>query len=130
MIKGKIIQVSGPVVDCLFPEGQLPRLREALSVKVNDEVRYMEVAQLLGDSQVRCIILSQSEGLARDMEVIGKGTGIMVPVGDVTIGRMFNVLGQPIDGGKPIPKKAERWPIHRKAPAFDFSAERVSVKPF
>ena len=127
MKKGKIVQVSGPVVDCLFPEGQLPKLREALTVQVDGEIRYMEVAQLLGGSEVRCIILSQSEGLARDMEVRATGSGIRVPVGEPTIGRMFNVLGQPIDGGKPIPKKAERWEIHRKAPAFDEQRTAVEI---
>ena len=126
MKKGKIVQVSGPVVDCLFPEGQLPKLREALTVQVDGVIRYMEVAQLLGGGEVRCIILSQSEGLARDMEVRATGSGIRVPVGEPTIGRMFNVLGQPIDGGKPIPKKAERWTIHRKAPAFD--EQRTSIE--
>ena len=127
MKKGKIVQVSGPVVDCLFPEGQLPRLREALTVQVNGKIRYMEVAQLLGKNEVRCIILSQSEGLARDMEVRALGSGILVPVGEATIGRMFNVLGQPIDGGKPIPKKTERWPIHRKAPGFDELKPSVEI---
>ena len=126
MKKGKIVQVSGPVVDCLFPEGQLPKLREALTVQVDGVIRYMEVAQLLGGGEVRCIILSQSEGLARDMEVRDTGSGIRVPVGEPTIGRMFNVLGQPIDGGKPIPKKTERWTIHRKAPAFD--EQRTSIE--
>ena len=127
MKKGKIVQVSGPVVDCLFPEGQLPKLREALTVQVDSETRYMEVAQLLGGSEVRCIILSQSEGLARDMEVRATGSGIRVPVGEPTIGRMFNVLGQPIDGGKSIPKKSERWEIHRKAPAFDEQRTAVEI---
>ncbi len=127
MSKGKIVQVSGPVVDCLFPEGQLPKLREALAVTVDGNVRYMEVAQMLGDSEVRCIILSQSEGLARDMEVRATGSGIRVPVGEATIGRMFNVLGQPIDGGKPISKKTERWAIHRKAPAFDEQKTSIEI---
>ena len=85
MNRGKIIQVAGPVVDCVFPDGQLPKLREALVVNVDGENRYMEVSQMLGNSEVRCIILERSEGLARDMEVKATGSGIRVPVGDVTI---------------------------------------------
>ncbi|MBO6161718.1 MAG: F0F1 ATP synthase subunit beta [Eubacterium sp.] len=127
MNRGKIIQVSGPVVDCAFPEGQLPKLREALVVSVGGENRYMEVAQLLGHSEVRCIILDRSEGLARDMEVKATGSGIRVPVGQATIGRMFNVLGQPIDGGKPISKKETRWEIHRKAPSFEVQSTSAEI---
>ena len=127
MNKGKIIQVSGPVVECVFPEGQLPKMREALVVNVDGENRYMEVAQMLGDNEVRCIIMDRSEGLARDMEVKATGSGIRVPVGEPTIGRMFNVLGQPIDGGKSIPKKAERWEIHRKPPAFEVQSTSAEM---
>ena len=127
MNKGKIIQVSGPVVECSFPEGQLPKMREALVVNVDGENRYMEVAQMLGDNEVRCIIMDRSEGLARDMEVKATGSGIRVPVGEPTIGRMFNVLGQTIDGGKPIPKKAERWEIHRKPPAFEVQSTSAEM---
>ena len=116
--KGRIIQVSGPVVDVVFDKGEMPRLREALTVKLEDGVRTMETAQLMEDGVVRCIILSQSEGLARDMEVTATGEGIRVPVGDVTIGRMFNVLGNPIDGGEAIPEGTEKWNIHRPAPSF------------
>ena len=116
--KGRIIQVSGPVVDVVFEKGEMPRLREALTVELEDGVRTMETAQLMEDGVVRCIILSQSEGLARNMEVTATGEGIQVPVGDVTIGRMFNVLGKPIDGGAAIPEDAEKWNIHRPAPSF------------
>ena len=126
MNTGKIIQVSGPVVDVEFEEGQLPRLREALKVNVNGEERTMEVSQLLGGNVVRCIILSVSEGLSRNMDVIATGSDIRVPVGDVTIGRMFNVLGNPIDGGETIPETAERWNIHRPAPKFE--DQNVSVE--
>ena len=126
MSKGKIVQVSGPVVDVEFKEGRLPKLREALTVTVGSEVRSMEVAQLLGRKQVRCIILSQSEGLSRGMEVTATGAGISVPVGDATIGRMFNVLGEPIDGGEPVPENTEKWCIHRDAP--NFSEQNVSVE--
>lgn len=118
MVKGKIIQVSGPVVDVQFNKGELPHLRDALTVKLEDETRTMEVAQLLPDSVARCIVLAQSEGLSRGLEVTATGACISVPVGSETIGRMFNVLGEPIDGGEPVSDKAERWKIHRPAPSF------------
>ena len=104
MNKGKIVQVSGPVVDVEFLEGKLPKLRDALEVVVDGDTQIMEVSQLLGNRRVRCIILSQSEGLFRGMEVTATGHGITVPVGDKTIGRMFNVLGKPIDGGEEVSK--------------------------
>ncbi|MBR1472298.1 MAG: F0F1 ATP synthase subunit beta, partial [Lachnospiraceae bacterium] len=126
MHTGKIVQVSGPVVDVKFAKGQVPRLREALRVETAHGVRVMETAQLMEDNVVRCIMLSQSEGLRRDMEVMATGESIQVPVGDVTIGRMFNVLGQPIDGGEAIPEEAERWSIHRPAPSF--AEQNVSVE--
>ncbi len=123
---GKIIQVSGPVVDVQFSVGELPGIREAVTVRVNDQVRTMEVSQHLGKSQARCIILSQSEGLARGMDVYADGKMIEVPVGTSTIGRMFNVLGQPIDGLPEVDKEAMRWPIHRKAPSF--ASQNVEIE--
>ena len=123
---GKIIQVSGPVVDVQFEVGKAPKLREALTVRVEGKDKTMEVAQMLGDGVVRCIILAESEGLARNMEVVATGDGISVPVGDVTIGRMFNVLGDPIDGGDEIPANVEHWNIHRPAPKFE--EQKVSVE--
>ena len=127
MNKGKIVQVSGPVIDVLFEKGQLPKLREALRVEVEGEQRVMEVAQMLGNSMVRCIILASSEGIARNMEVTATGEGITVPVGAPTIGRMFNVLGNPIDGGESIPDSAERWNIHRPAPKFEEQNVAVEI---
>ena len=118
MNKGKIIQVSGPVVDVLFESGAMPKLRDALKVKLGDSEITMEVAQMLGHGTLRCIVLGSSDGLARNMEVIATGSGITVPVGDATIGRMFNVLGDPIDGGEPVAENQERWNIHRAAPKF------------
>ena len=115
---GKIVQVSGPVVDCEFQEGQLPKIREALRVQVEDEVRTMEVAQHMDEHTVRCIMLAPSEGLSRGMTVEATGRGISVPVGDATLGRMFNVLGDPIDGGEALPASTEKWSIHRQAPSF------------
>ncbi len=126
MRKGKIVQVSGPVIDVQFAKGQMPKLREALTVEVGSKTRTMEVAQLMEDQTVRCIMLAQSEGLSRDMEVIATGANIKVPVGKETIGRMFNVLGKPIDGGAALSEDAEKWSIHRQAPPFE--AQNVSVE--
>ncbi|MBR2755632.1 MAG: F0F1 ATP synthase subunit beta [Lachnospiraceae bacterium] len=114
---GRITDVAGSVVDVTF-EGQLPRIKEALTVELNGEKKVMEVAAHVGGHKVRCIMLSESEGLKRGLEVISTGSGVKVPVGTCTLGRLFNVLGDTIDGGEPIPDDAERWPIHRKAPAF------------
>ena len=118
MNTGSIIAISGPVIDCRFPAGQLPKIKEALTVTAKDGTRVMEVAQHIGHDTVRCILLGASESLSRGMTVEALGTGISVPVGDATLGRMFNVLGQPIDGEDPLPGDTQRWDIHRKAPAF------------
>ena len=126
-IKGKIAQVSGPVVDVEFSDGKLPKIHDALSVKVGDSVRVMEVARHIGHKIVRCIMLAESEGLARGMEVTSDGNGIRVPVGESTLGRMFNVLGEPIDGGKPIPADIERWNIHKSAPGFDEQSSEIEI---
>lgn len=127
MTTGKIKQVSGSVVDVSFPEGKLPKIKEGLKVSVDDGTRVMEVAQHLGDNTVRCIMLSESEGLARGMEVIATGSNIQVPVGDATLGRVFNVLGEPIDGGAPISDSTEKWSIHRKAPSFEDQSPAVEI---
>lgn len=119
MSLGKIAEISGPVVDVLFEEGSLPKIKEALTVCVNGETRVMEVAQHIGRNTVRCIMLAESEHLARGMEVKADGKGIRVPVGECTLGRMFNVLGEPIDGREAVPEDKLRWEIHRKAPAFE-----------
>ena len=116
---GKIVEISGPVIDCRFEAGHLPKIKEALAVTVDGAERIMEVAKHIGHDTVRCILLAESEKLSRGMEVRATGSGIKVPVGDVTLGRMFNVLGQPIDGEAEIPETAERREIHRKAPGFD-----------
>ncbi len=127
MTKGTVIQISGSVVDAVFPAGQLPKIREALSVTCQGKRRVMEVAQHIGNNRVRCIMLSESEGLSRGLEVTAEGSGIRVPVGEQTLGRMFNVLGDPIDGGEPVPDTAERWPIHRSAPPFDQQRPAVEI---
>ena len=125
-MKGKIVQVSGSVVDVRFEE-KLPKIREALSVDIDGEERVMEVASHIGNSLVRCIMLAPSEGLARDMEVKATGNNITVPVGECTLGRMFNVLGKPIDGKGDIPEDTERWNIHRKAPSFEDQSPAIEI---
>ncbi len=118
MSTGKITQISGPVIDCRFAPGELPKIKEALTVNVRGKQRVMEVAQHTGKDRVRCILLGASENLARGMEVTSSGKAISVPVGDRTLGRMFNVLGEPIDGEGEL-ADGERWEIHRKAPGFE-----------
>lgn len=127
MKKGKIVEVSGPVIDCEFAAGNLPKIKEALRVTVAGKERVMEVAQHIGNDTVRCIMLAESENIARGMEVVSDDTGISVPVGTCTLGRMFNVLGQPIDGKAEIPKEETRWAIHRKPPAFEEQSPAVEI---
>ena len=127
MERGIIAQVSGPVVDVEIQQGELPRLREALSVEKNGVVRVMEVAQHTGRNMVRCIMLSPSEGLSRGLAVDIPGRTIQVPVGQATLGRMFNVLGQPIDGGGPLPEDTPMQSIYRKAPSFEEQSPAVEV---
>lgn len=117
-VYGKIRAISGPVIDCEFPKDNLPKIKEALSVTVKGKKRIMEVAQHIGKDQVRCILLGASENLARGMTVEAEGKGISVPVGEATLSRMFNVLGEPIDGEGALPADTKTWEIHRKAPAF------------
>ena len=118
MSKGKIVQVMGPVVDVVFENGDLPDIKDALEVENNGKRCVMEVSQHLGNDVVRCIMLSASEGLQRDREVIATGSGIKVPVGDCTLGRLFNVLGDTVDGGDQL-DDAEHWVIHRDPPSFE-----------
>ena len=115
---GKITQVMGPVVDVRFPEGHLPELLNALHIQNGDETLTVEVAQHIGDNVVRCIAMSSTDGLTRGTEAIDTGAGIKVPVGKETLGRIFNVLGEPVDE-KPAPKAEDYWPIHRPAPTFE-----------
>ncbi|MBO4905124.1 MAG: F0F1 ATP synthase subunit beta [Lachnospiraceae bacterium] len=117
-MNGKIVQISGPVVDVSFERLHLPKIREALYTVHNDKKVFMEVEQHIGKDMVRTIMMGQSEGLKRGMDVVATGSPITVPVGDLTLGRMFNVLGDPIDGQGSIPESSPRWSIHRKAPAF------------
>ena len=115
--RGKILQVLGPVVDVQFENGSLPKIYDALTVENGGETQVLEVLKHLGDGAVRCITLATSEGLTRGMEVIATGGPISVPVGEGTLGRMFNVLGNPIDEKGQVDCK-EKWPIHREAPGF------------
>lgn len=115
---GKICQVIGPVVDIEFDPERLPSLLSAITIQNGDEQLTVEVAQHIGDDVVRCIALGATDGLRRGMEALDTGGAITVPVGKATLGRMFNVLGEPIDS-KPVPSDAEHMPIHRKAPTFD-----------
>ena len=117
MIQGKIIRVAGPVVDVQFTAGRLPALQEALTVTAEGTERTMEVAQHVNESTVRCIMLSASEGLGKGMEVTATGHGLTAPVGEATLGRMFDPLGRPIDGKGSV-DDVPHWPIHRKAPGF------------
>ena len=113
------MQISGPVIDVEFAAGSLPKIREALYVDLAGQRRVMEVSQHMENNMVRCIMLAESEGLARGMQVCAPGETITVPVGTSTLGRMFNVMGEPIDGGDPVPAGVERHSIYRKPPAFE-----------
>ena len=124
---GTITQVSGPVVDVEFEAGHLPKIKEALSVELNGQSRVMEVAQHMSERVVRCIMLAGSEGLARGMKVTAPGKTIEVPVGEQTLGRMFNVLGQPIDGGEPLPAETPRKSIYRDPPSFEDQSPAVEI---
>ncbi len=115
---GKIVQVSGPVVDVEFADGRLPAILDALEVTYRGTRLVMEVAQHIGHNVVRCIMLGPSEGLARDMTVRATGSGINVPVGEKTLGRLFNVLGVTLDGGESL-ENENHWCIHRQPPGFE-----------
>ena len=122
---GKITQVMGPVVDVQF-DGDLPKIKEALEVQNNGRRAVMEVAQHIGSNTVRCIMLAASEGLYKDMQVVATGDSIKVPVGEKTLGRLFNVVGDTIDDLENLDNE-EHWSIHRKAPSFDEQASEVEI---
>lgn len=123
---GIIVRVAGPVVDVEFNGGHLPEINEALCVTVGDEKRTMEVAQHIGGDTVRCIMLSPSEGLGRGDKVDATGHPISVPVGEGTLGRMFNVLGDPIDEKGDV-DTTERWSIHRDPPSFEQQSPTTEI---
>ncbi|MBR4878428.1 MAG: F0F1 ATP synthase subunit beta [Clostridia bacterium] len=116
--KGAVIQVMGPVLDIRFSDAALPDLLNAIEIPHGDNTIVAEVAQHIGDNVVRCIAMSSTDGLQRGAEAIDTGAPISVPVGDECLGRVFNLLGQPIDNREAV-KGAERWPIHRAAPSYE-----------
>ncbi|MBQ5558707.1 MAG: F0F1 ATP synthase subunit beta [Lachnospiraceae bacterium] len=126
MEQGKIVQVLGPVVDVEFESGKLPMIRDALEVNLEGKRLVMEVSSHIGNNVVRCILLASSEGLAKGMEVTATGSCIKVPVGEKTLGRMFNVLGDPIDHAGPVDSE-EKWEIHRKPPTFEDQSPVVEI---
>lgn len=126
MNKGKIIQVMGPVVDVAFENGGLPHIKDALVVDNQGKRCVMEVAQHIGGDVVRCIMLASSDGLHKDMEVTQTGAGIQVPVGRKTLGRLFNVLGETIDGGESL-EGEKKWVIHRDPPSFEDQSPVVEM---
>ena len=124
---GKITQIIGAVLDIKFTEGKLPAINEAIRITRKDgEVLVVEVSQHLGDDVVRCIAMGPTDGLIRGMDAEATGAPISVPVGEHTLGRMFNVLGEPIDNEAP-PQDVEYMPIHRKAPSFDEQATSTEM---
>lgn len=125
MNTGRIIQVMGPVVDVEF-DNELPKIKDALEVIVDGKRLVMEVSQHIGSNSVRCIMLAASEGLCKDMEVIATGDAIKVPVGNKTLGRLFNVVGETIDGKEKLDNE-EHWAIHRAAPSFEDQASEVEI---
>lgn len=116
--KGTVIQVQGPVLDIRFPDDQLPKLLSAIEIPLGERVIVAEVAQHIGDNVVRCVAMSSTDGLQRGVEATDTGAPISVPVGDACLGRVFNLLGQPIDN-KPAVEGDDRWPIHRPAPSYE-----------
>ena len=115
---GKVIRVIGPVLDIQFENGHLPDLLNAIEIPFGDKTVVAEVASQTGDDVVRCIAMSSTDGMSRGMEAFDTGSGITVPVGEATLGRVFNLLGEPVDNG-PVPKTAERWCIHRDPPSYE-----------
>ena len=115
---GYITQIIGPVLDVVFPSGELPKIYNAIVVNNGDKTVTCEVQQLLGDNKVRAVSMSATDGLKRGTEVVDTGAPIAVPVGKATLGRIFNILGVPVDEGTDLPTDVERSPIHRDAPAF------------
>ena len=115
---GKVVQVIGPVLDIRFQDGQLPELLSAIEIQNGDRKIVAEVAQHIGDNVARCVSMNATDGMVRGLDAVDTGGPITVPVGDKCLGRIFNLLGQPIDE-KPAPEGVERWPIHRQPPSFE-----------
>lgn len=115
---GKVLQVIGPVLDIQFEDGQLPELLSAIEIDNHGQKLIVEVAQLTGDNVARCIAMSSTDGLVRGTPAVDTGEPIKVPVGDQCLGRVFNLLGEPVDA-KPAPTPDAYWPIHRPAPSYE-----------
>ena len=126
MATGKIVQVIGTVVDVEFPPGEMPAVFNSLETKIGDEKLVLEVEQHIGNNWVRCLALGPTEGLKRGEEAVDTGSAISVPVGDPTLGRLFNTLGETLDDQEEI-EGAETWPIHRTPPTFEDQATEVEV---
>ena len=114
---GKVIQITGPVLDIRFEDGKLPALLNAIELDNHGKKLVVEVAQHIGDNVARCIAMSGTDGLVRGADAVDTGGPITVPVGEECLGRVFNLLGEPVDN-KPAPKTEERWSIHRPAPSL------------
>ena len=123
---GTVIQVTGPVLDIRFADGQLPDLLNAIEIDNQGKKLVVEVAQLIGDNVARCIAMSSTDGLVRGAQAVDTGGPITVPVGEGCLGRVFNLLGEPVDD-KPAPEVTERWPIHRDPPAFDEQQSETEI---
>lgn len=125
--RGRIIQIQGGVVDVEFPTEELPEIYEALEIRISGELPLiLEVQKHLGDNKVRCVAMDTTDGLKRGLDVFPTGAPIMVPVGETTLGRVFNVLGRPVDGKDPV-ESDQYYPIHRPAPSFSEQSTRVDV---
>src|SRR5947199_1317724 len=129
---GKVIQIIGPALDIEFEGGHLPAINNAVQIIDNGELGKVpidviaEVAGHIGESQVRCIAMKPTDGMVRGMKAIDLGTGISVPVGDQTLGRIRDVLGEPVDNKGPVNAK-ERWPIHRNPPPFEDQSTEIEM---
>ena len=127
-VQGKISQVLGAVVDVQFPPGQLPDIYEAIRVpREGADDLVLEVQMLLGDNVVRAVAMDSTDGLQRGVPAYATGAPISVPVGQASLGRIFNVLGRPVDGGEPVPADAPRRPIHAAAPRFEEQSTQIEV---
>ena len=123
---GVVTQVIGPVIDVRFDDGRMPDILNAIEVNWNGRRLVAEVSAHMGDNVARCIAMSSTDGLVRGTEAVDTGRGITVPVGPETLGRMFNVLGDPVDE-KPAPETKERWEIHRPAPTYEEQSVNTEI---
>ena len=123
---GRVTQVIGPVVDVRFEDGELPALNHAIEIDKGGKRLVVEVSQHIGDGSVRCIAMSSTDGLVRGAEAVDTGRGITVPVGNATLGRIFNVLGEAVDD-RPDPENVERWEIHRPVPTFEEQKSETEI---